>query len=197
MYGGPLTNGFLSNRASSLASGTISVCGVGFARDHPQKEHDHGKSPFRNFLPAASRMKTRSPSSKAKSASCTSKRRQMRLMMCSMCGLGAARAPVATGRDCFLAGAGEEVEQGSTAVAEVADDADDSDDVRPLPLPLLPLALPMLPLPLDSVSGHRVSPQRRRSSATRSTLQGGRCWFFYLFREGRKRKNKWLRFQRA
>jgi hypothetical protein len=181
MYGGPLTNGFRSNRASALASGTISVCGVGLASDHPQKEHDQGKSPLLNFLPAASRMNTRSPSSRARRASCTSKRRQMSEMMCSMCGFGAVRARVAVG-----AGGGrqrggasaafefEEVEEGSTAVADDADDAKESE----APLPLLPLQL--LPLPFASISGHRASPQRRRSSATRSALQGGRCEFFFL-----------------
>lgn len=167
MNGGPLTNGFLANRASSLASGTISVCGVGFASDHPQNEHDQGKSPRRNFLPAASRIKTRSPSRRASSASCTSKRRQMSEMMCSICGLGAASGTV--GQD---AAAFEEFD-GST------DDSDDADESE-LPLPLLVLP----PLILASASpGHRASPQSLRSSATRSALQGGRCGLL----EGEKR----------
>ena len=186
MYGGPLTNGFRSNRASALASGTISVCGVGLASDHPQKEHGQGKSPLLNFLPAASRMNTRSPSSRARRASCTSKRRQMSEMMCSMCGFGAVRARVAVGagggRQRVGASAAfefEEVEEGSTTVADDADDAKESE----APLPLLPLQL--LPLPFASISGHRASPQRRRSSATRSALQGGRCEFFFFEREER------------
>ena len=189
MYGGPRTNGFRSNRASSLASGTISVCGVGLASDHPQKEQHHGKFPLLNFFPAASRMKTRSPSSSASSASSTSKRRQMSEMMCSMCGFGDARAPpqvaaAGTGGE-RLRGTGAaaaafeldefEVDEGSTAAADVADDADERD------VPLLPPPLVPLPPLAASSSGHRASPQRRRSSATRSALQGGRCEFFCLF----------------
>ena len=164
MYGGPLTKGFWSNLASSLASGTISVCGVGLASDHPQKEHDQGKSPLLNFLPAASRMNTRSPSSRARRASCTSKRRQMSEMMCSMCGLGAANVPTAQAAE-----EGEEEEAGSTAVAEEVDDDDESEE----PLPPRP---PMLfPSAGSGGGGQRASPQSRRSSATRSALQGGRC----------------------
>ena len=191
MYGGPLTNGFRSNLASSLASGTISVCGVGFASDHPQKEHVQGKSPRLNFLPAASRMKTRSPSRSARSASWTSNRRQMREMMCSMCGFGEASGAEEEPGAGQHGGAAfeEEEDEGSTAVADDADDADESD--APLPLsPPLPLASAS---PLLGAGGHRASLQSMRSSATRSALQGGRCGV--LLERGRRgrREKRFLR----
>lgn len=52
----PRTNGLLAKRASRVASGTMSVCGVGAASDHPQKEQRHGKSPRSKRRPAAERM---------------------------------------------------------------------------------------------------------------------------------------------